>query len=145
MVDSEMRKDCAVWLDFLANPTAVCRPFIDFENTLQADVIDFYTDASGLENLGMGCVFGDRWMVGVWDKQFMRANKPSTEFLELLTFTAAISKWACLLEGRRVVVFCDNMSVVEMVNHSTSSCSHCMNLVRLITLISLENHVRFFA
>ena len=30
-VDSEMRLDCMVWLEFLRNPASVARPFVDFD------------------------------------------------------------------------------------------------------------------
>ena len=44
-VTGEMRSDLTMWLQFLHQPEAYCRPFIDFENTLMADEINFYTDA----------------------------------------------------------------------------------------------------
>ena len=45
----------------------------------------------------------------------------------------------------RVVVFCDNFSVVHMINNSSSSCRNCMVLIRLIVLESLYQNVRVFA
>ena len=41
--------------------------------------------------------------------------------------------------------FCDNKSVVEMINQSVCGCLRCMALIRVITLTSIRNNVRFFA
>ena len=125
---------------------AVCRPFVDFSEVLHAEQIQFYTDASGSDKLGFGAVFGKQWMHGKWGiPEFMSNNRPSIEFLELFAVAAGILQWAHQLQGCRVVMFCDNTSVVEMINKSTSGCKHCMNLVRLIMLESLKHQVRFFA
>ena len=35
----------------------MCRPFVDFRETLQADVINFYMDAAKSDQLGFGCYF----------------------------------------------------------------------------------------
>lgn len=57
----------------------------------------------------------------------------------------AIELWAKELKNKRVVIFCDNTSVVCMINESTSSCKLCMFLIRQITITSMEHNVRFFA
>ena len=117
---------------------------MDFTKTLHADVIYFYTDDSGARNLGMGCVFGCRWMMGEWGIDFMDNCRPSIELLELMAVAAGILKWAPLLSARRVVIFCDNLTVCSMINDTTSSCEKCMKLIRAKTLICLHFNVRFF-
>ena len=47
--------------------------------------------------------------------------------------------WGDLLVNTRVVIFCDNQSVLEMVNNTTSICKNCMYLLRLLVL----NNLRF--
>ena len=54
-----------------------------------ADEINFFTDASGAEDLGFGCVFNDKWSCGRWEKGFVKKNKPSIEFLELYAVAVA--------------------------------------------------------
>ena len=82
-VDNEMREDCEVWLKFLEMNNAVCRPFIDFTTYLTADVLNFYTDASGAEDKGFGCVFNEDWTFVMWEDNFIANFKPSIELLEL--------------------------------------------------------------
>ena len=42
-------------------------------------------------------------------------------------------------------MFCDNQSVVCMINKTTSSCKNCLVLIRKLVLHSLKNNVRVFA
>lgn len=66
------------------------------------------------------------------------------EFLELFALCAGIFTWSEHLAGTRIVVFCDNISVVYMVNNLTSSCIQCMKLIRFLTLDNLKNDRRVF-
>ena len=49
------------------------------------------------------------------------------------------------LQNRKIVLFCDNIAVVHMINNSTSNCRNCMILVRIIVLESLVCNSRVFA
>ena len=64
-LDKEFKEDCRVWCDFLeTGPRSISRPFIDMNETLKADILDWYTDAAKGENLGFGGVFAHRWFFG---------------------------------------------------------------------------------
>ena len=59
-VDFEMRLDCAVWIQFLNDQSAVSRPFIDFtKNTVLGHEIEFYSDAMRGEFLGFGEILSE--------------------------------------------------------------------------------------
>ena len=49
----------------------------------------------------------------------------------------AIHTWEELIQNKRVIILCDNQSVVEMVNHSSSKCKQCMVLIRMLVLNNL--------
>ena len=142
-VDSELRSNCSMWETFLNHPSSLCRPLIDFLKVLTADTLDFYTDASG--ELGFGCVFDKEWTFGKWNPDFIEKARPSIEYLGLFAVAVAILLWAEKLANRQVIIYCDNQSVVEMINKSVSSCRNCMVLIRFITLASIRANVRFFA
>ena len=57
----------------------------------------------------------------------------------------AIELWANRLQNRSVIIFCDNQSVVGMINKMATPCVFCMKLIRHITLKSLKYNVRFYA
>ena len=145
-VDSEMKLDAQVWLRFLETPdnTAICRPFIDFNQVLITDRLKFYTDASGAAHLGFRAFFRGFWTYRRWKENLIKELSPSIEYLELYTLTVGIVLWAPRLKNKRVIVFCDNQAVVQMVNKYTAGCINCMHLIRLIVFTSLKHNVRFF-
>ena len=132
-----------MWMAFLNHPSAFCRPFGDFTKTLQADKIYFYSDASGA--IGYGVICANSWMFGFWDKTFLRDKQPSIEFLELFALTVGIVQWLDRFKNCRIAIYCDNQSVVCMINHMVSSCKHCMNLLRIVMLECMCKGVRLFA
>ena len=61
-VDGELRADVNLWINFLQDDTMLCRPFVDFSETLHADELDFFfTDAAKSVKLGFGYYFIRRW------------------------------------------------------------------------------------
>ena len=108
-----------------------------------ADEIDMYSDASG--KIGMGAICGNEWMYVLWDSKFIAKFKPSIEYLELYAVTAAVLQWIHFFKNKRIILFCDNQSVVDMINFTTTSCKNCMVLIRILVLKGLMENVRIFA
>lgn len=152
-VDAEMRNDIMVWNLFLRNNAALCRPFIDFTGSIQDTAIDldFTSDASAALDKGFACCYKDFWFAYQWKdcgSKFLKAMESceiSINYLELVALAMGIISFAEYFRNKRVNIFCDNQSVVHMINQSTSSCRKCMILIRIITLISMEFHCRIFA
>ena len=84
-------------------------------------------------------------MYSAWDQTLMKVIQPSIQYLELFAVTAAVLTWVHPFKNQKIRLFCDNKSVVGMINQSSSSCKNCMVLIRLITLKSLQHNVRVFA
>ena len=142
-IDAEMKLDLNVWLKFLESQHIYARPFIDFDNqTLIQTEADFYTDSSG--KIGCGGYCGKSWFSAVWP-DYILEKEPSIEFLELYAVTAGILLWLHRFKNERIFIFCDNMSVVHMINSASSSCKRCMVLIRIITLQGMINNVRVSA
>ena len=140
-VNLEMKADLKMWQHFLQKEESACRPFLDFSITT-AKQLDWYTDAS--KTIGCGGYFNKEWFAIKWTTQIKEQNF-SIGFLELFAVTTAILNWGHKIKNLRVLIFCDNMSVVHMINTNTSSCKHCMKLIRIIVLKSMECNVRFTA
>ena len=143
-ITGEMRADMEMWTVFLNHPSVYCWPFMDFGNQHSAVDIDFHMDSSRNFALGFDGVYENHWFWGQWD-DFTQAVEPSIEYLELYTVTVGVLLWGHALANKRIYLFCDNMSVVHMINGSTSSCKNCMILIRLITLKSMCENCRIFA
>ena len=95
--------------------------------------------------LAWGAVCCHSWMFQKWEEGYIHDCKPSIEYLELFAVAAGVLRWADCFSNRRVVLFCDNISVVFMINKASSSCKNCMVLIRMITLHCLVHNVRIFA
>ena len=143
-ITPEIFKDLAIWQEFLMHPSVCARDFADFSKTLLADEIEFYMDTSKNFELGFGGYCEKSWMYGIWGPVVADLD-PSIQYLELYAQTAGILAWINRFKNRRVVIFCNNQSVVHMINNTSSSCSNCMVLIRIIVLYSLIYNVRIFA
>ena len=141
----DMRLDLEMWLKFLQSPEAYSRPFLDFTVTTTAREIDFYTDASRNPHLGVGGICQESWFIKRWDSDFILRYNPSIAYLELYGVTVGILNWLSRFQNQRIVLFCDNLSVVHMINTNTSSCPQCLKLVRVIVMESMLQNCRVFA
>ena len=110
---------------------------------MDVEHVDMYSDSSGsLTKGGFGVYYWTESTTGRWDKQFMRTKKPSTEYLELFCLTVGAVLWIHNFRNRTIWLFCDNTSVRDVVNDTTSSCKNCMVLLRIIVLYGLKYNVR---
>ena len=142
-IKQEMHKDLAVWQQFLNSPGVYSHPFLDYTEVLSAEEIFWYTDAYG--KVGFGGVCESHWMQGKWDRAFLLQAEPSIEFQELFAICASVLCWACKFRNKRICLFCDNTSVVSMINNTSSSCKNCMTLIRKMVLVCMDLNVRIFA
>ena len=116
-----MKLDLKLWRTFLYQPEAYSRPFIDLNGIKTAKQLNFYTDASRNYNLGCGGCYNKEWFALQWDNQFMQLYNPSINYLELYALVVGLVLWMKNFKDERIIVYCDNMSVVHMVNKNTSS------------------------
>ena len=72
-------------------------------------------------------------------------NEPSIEYLELFAVVVGAYNWLHCYKNRQIILFCDNQSVVHMINKTTSSCGNCLILIRHLVLLSLKLNIRVFA
>lgn len=145
-VDQDIKSDLLMWKQFLKLDTALCRPFMDFHQILQADTLDFYSDASKSQiRAGFGVVFGRYWTYQEFPPWVVQDPDIAIHTLELYAVLIGVALFSHKLKGRRVEIFCDNQAVVAMINKGTSKCKTCMRFIRSITFISMQHQVRYFA
>ena len=117
----DVREDLDMWMEFLskADANVYCCPFMDFLDWTTED-LEMYSDASKNEELGFGAYCQNSWMKGTWPRGWIAREDPSIEFLELFALTAGVVSWIHRFRNRRIWLFCDNESVVFMVNKKSS-------------------------
>ena len=145
-LDREFIQDCNMWELFLSDSgvPSICRPFIDLKALHFAQELCFTSDSAAGITLGYGGVFNKRWFFGKWPENFINSCRPSIEFLELYALVVAVYVWSDELQNSRSVIFCDNKSVVGMVQKSASGCQNCAHLIRLLVLRCLTYNMRIF-
>ena len=144
-ITQEMRDDLTMWKEFIDHPSIYCRGFMDFSKTWEAAEICMYSDASKNPNLGFSGICGDSWMYKQWDPSFIMRDDPSIEYLELYAVLTTTLNWLHRFKNKRIILFCDNQSVVYMINNMTSSCKNCLCLIRKLVLHGLCLNTRVFA
>ena len=144
-INKEMKDDMRTWLEFLNTPNIYNRPFLDLTVQTTATQISWFTDAAKGESRGCGGICQTEWFAVKWPKGFIKEFDPSIAFLELYGVAVSVLHWIHRFQNRRIVLFCDNISVVYMINRNTSNCKFCLTLIRLIVLESMKYNVRLFA
>ena len=94
--------------------------------------MNIYTDASGY---GVGGIFGARWYA---DRLSPCEILMSIAWRELLAVVIACRIWGNLLTGKRLMLYCDNESVVRIVNSGSSKCLHVMHLVQSLFSVAVD-------
>ena len=140
-VREENRQDLLVWKEFLSSPDIYCRPFMEVRELSAVD-INMFSDASG--KIRYGAVCQNSWLCGKWSQQFLKED-PNIECLELYAWVAGVLSWIDRFKNRRVCLFSDNISVVHMINNTSSRCEHCMILLHMFVLHCLKHNVKVFA
>ena len=138
-VTREFKLDLDMWASFMTKPSIFSRPFFEFDLHLKSTEIDWFTDAS---KLGMGGVCSSHWFIAEWEDNFITHFQPSINYLELFALTVSILSWVKGYENGNITIFCDNQSVVHMLNSNTSKCHNCMVLLRLIVLECMKVNAR---
>ena len=144
-IKGEIRADLEMWKTFLLLPNVYSRNFIDLDNELTAEKISMYSDASANSQLGCGGISEQEWFILQWDEEFIETNTPSINYLELYAVTVAVLLWIENYRNKKIILFCDNMSVVQMINNTSSKCQNCMVLIRILVLHGLVHNVQINA
>ena len=133
-VKQEMKQDLRAWRVFLTSQEIFSHPFFHFDINAEAVITPFYTDASRADDLGCGGICGSDYFILQWEDDLIKDYQPSIAFLELYALMVGALNWLERYRNQKVAIFCDNMSVMHMVNNLSSSCKHCMALLRLLVL-----------
>ena len=100
-----------------------------FYNTqwTDSDVMHLYTDAS---NVALGAYFHGQWFVVPFVGCYATFSLLSINWRELCAVALAVATWGSQWQGQRIVMHCDNMCVVECINHGASRSPDLMRLIR---------------
>ena len=131
------RLDLKAWAQFLNsfNGRVICLPNI-YETS---DALKLYSDASGA---AYAAVLGSKWIQGKFPKAWRETN---IAIKELLPIVLAVRLWGQSFANKRILLFCDNLAIVHVINNQTSKESSIMSLVRTLVTSSLSHNILFLA
>ena len=131
-------KDLAMWKKFLRSWNGA--KFFLSSTWESSDCLEFYTDASGA--LGYGGIFLTKWFYGKWVPHH-KLGQPgiSIAWQELFAIVTACHIWGEHLQNRRLILHCDNESVVNVINSKRSRIPRVMDLFRHLTFLTLQYNI----
>ena len=137
-LNKEFFKDLAMWKIFLSKWNG--RSFFLESTPTPAQNLELYTDAAG--SIGFGGYFQGRWFQGHWlpNMQLNQQQGISIEWQELFPIVVACAIWHPLLAGKRLQFWCDNLSVVSIINSGHSKIPRIMDLVRRLVFLSMQHN-----
>ena len=137
-LNKEFFKDMAMWKSFLSSWNGRSF-FLDSALTPTPD-LELYMDAAS--TVGFGRFFWGKWFQGKWPPH-LRINKDhgiSIEWQELFPIVVACAIWYPHFSGKRLQFWCDNETVVSIINSGHSKAPRIMDLVRLLVLLSMKHN-----
>ena len=137
-LNQSARADISWWMEFL--------PIWNGVELFQDDLItsfdlSLYTDAS---DIGMGGVLGRGWFSVKWPNRFSSKFR-STNFQELFAIFTAVTIWANELSNKQIKIFCDNETIVTVMNSGTCTSSSIMNVVRRMFYVCAKHNISLCA
>ena len=116
------------------------RSFFLGSSPTPAPNLELYTDTGG--SRGFGGYFQGKWFQGLGPPH-IRLNKQtgiSIEKQELFPIVVPCARWHPFLAGNCLQFWCDNISVVSVINAGHSKAPRIMDLVRLLVLLSMKHN-----
>ena len=128
-------KDLLTWQQFISHWNGAA--FFLSTSWVDSYSLDLYTDASG--TLGFGGIFGHKWFQGYWQSHQQLAQPGiSIAWQELYAIVVACHLWGDVFANKRILFYCDDESVVHIVNSKRSRIPRVMDLARHLTLLTLR-------
>ena len=137
-LNRQARADIFWWQEFLPSWNGV--EFFQEGISTSFDLW-FFTDAS---DVGMGGVLGNNWFSVGWPRGFS-ADCCSTNFQEIFAIFTAVTIWGSELCNKQILIYCDNETVVTVVNSGTCKNNRIMDVVRGIFFVCAKNNISLFA
>ena len=137
-LNREFFKDINMWKVFLTDWNGRSF-FLDSSSTPTPD-LELYTDAAS--SVGFGGFLQGHWFQGRWPPHLRldRVRGISIEWQELFPIVVACAIWHPFFTGKRLQFWCDNESVVSIINSGHSKSPRIMDLVRFLVLISMKHN-----
>ena len=103
---------------------------------ITSDKLKLSTDSASL--YGYAAILGNQWFHGKWPPLW---RNYLVTVLELYPVLASLEFCAKNLKNKCVLLLCDNMAVVDIINKLTSKDNIVMRLMRRLVLCCMQNNI----
>ena len=131
------RKDIQWWLAYLPSWNGITMLYDSVWTTNQQ--LELYTDSS---DIAIGAYFNDAWFYEVLDDKL---RNMSINWRELYAIVIAITTWGKQLASKRLLIYCDNLSICYILQKGTSKSEIIMDLVRQLFYICAQYNIELSA
>ena len=109
--------------------------FLLDEHWISSEKLELFTDAS---NLNFAGVLKEKWFQGGWPSSWEQKH---ITIKELFHIVLALKIWSSHLRDRRLLILCNNQSLVCIINAQSSRDSCLMSLVRMMTVTIMHFNI----
>ena len=124
------RDDIRWWLQFLPTWNGVSIVADDIWNN--SSKLQLFTDAS---DTAVSAYFNGQWCILPYELEMSYLREMSINFGELFAIIMAMCTWGNILAGTKILLFCDNLSVCQIINSGVSKNVDIMKLVRTLFFV----------
>ena len=137
-LNKEFFNDLTMWKAFLSDWNG--RSFFLDTTVSTSPDLELYTDAAS--SVGFGGYFNGQWFQGKWlpHMHLSPTKGISIEWQELFPIVVACALWFPQFSGKRIQFWCDNESVVAIINSGHSMAPRIMDLLRFLVLLSMKHN-----
>ncbi|XP_029466048.1 uncharacterized protein LOC115095888 isoform X2 [Rhinatrema bivittatum] len=136
-VTRRVKDKLGVWEVFLKSFNGVC--IMQGAEVSNWD-IELFSDAAG--GLGFGVYFQGNWCAERWPEEWRDEGLiKNINFLELFPIVVALSIWGKKLVNKKVLLWCDNLGVVQVINRQSAKCPRVSELLRELVFLCLKCNV----
>ena len=135
-LSAEFWEDIEWWLTYLPMWNGVS--FLYDEEWTDSPDMELFTDAS---DKGFGCYFQGEWCQGTFPLHSFGDKQMSINWHELYMVTMALVLWGPQLAGKRLLIHCDNASVVHIMAKASSCSKTMMVLVHTFMLLAMQHNI----
>lgn len=132
-----VKEDLLVWQQFLSIYNGrTCWQ----EEFIENSAIQLFTDAAG--STGFGAYLSGRWCCAAWPAEWREQNLTGNlVLLEIFPVLVALDIWGPLLVNKRILLFCDNMGVVQVINNLSAKSPPVVKVMRHLVFLALKYNI----
>ncbi|XP_061574443.1 uncharacterized protein LOC133441046 [Cololabis saira] len=131
-LDNSSRAELRLWLNLLATWNGIT--FFYDDQLAHPHDINLYTDAA--PSIGFGGFYDGRWFAAGWPPELANEHYTASSALyEIYPISVAAILWGHEWTRKSILIYSDNLAVVDIINKGRSNSSSIMPFMRRLVLV----------